>query len=104
MSEQTGRDKLLTTISRIPPPDVDEGSNAANDTGHDLPVSGEESFDRVVVQELRRVITEESTHDLREPPQNTRPASFASSAITLSGFNLVDGFDLDKTLRLVVKK
>ena len=87
----SGRDTLLAT------------------PGHDVPDSGEESFDPAGVQELRRVMTERSTHDGRDSEtfqlaHNTRSASFASSAINLSGLNPVDGFDLDKILRHVVRR
>jgi hypothetical protein len=94
MSEPTsGSGTPLATISRVPSVPtivVDEGLNRV----------GEEP-----VQEIRRVGTEKSTHDDGEAsPQKTHPASFTSSAITLSGFNAMDGLDLEKTLRLVVMK
>ena len=97
----SGRDTLLAAA-------VDEESNTASNSGHDLSAdAGEESSDPVGVQELRRIATESSSyngHEAIQLAQNTRPASFASSAITLSGFNPVEGFDLDKTLRHIVRR
>lgn len=109
MSEPTsGGEMPLTTISRVPsaPTVVGEESNITNNYpvpnpglgfGNNVDGSDEEN-----VQELHQTVTEKLTNvDRAVSPQNMRPSG---SDITLSGFNAVDGFDLEKTLRHVVRK
>jgi hypothetical protein len=89
---------------------VDEGSVAENRSvsnsgpGHNSYVSGGDLSDPAPVQELR-VMAEYPVHDILEASsENIRPASFTSSAVTLSGFNAVDRFDLEKILRHIIRK
>ena len=71
-------------------------------------------FDPAGVEELRRVLTERSNHELRgvlakssipDVPGETRDPSFAaSSTITLAGLKVEDGLDFEKTVRHIVRK
>lgn len=98
----------LTTISRVPsaPTVVGEESNITNNYPAPNPGLGfgnnVDGSDEENVQELHQTVTEKLTNvDRAVSPQNMRPSG---SDITLSGFNAVDGFDLEKTLRHVVRK
>ena len=75
-------------------------------------------FDPAGVEELRRVLTERSNHDLRhvltessipdvprlESGEKSDVPSPASSTITLTGLKMDGGFDLEKTVRSIVRK
>jgi ATP-binding cassette subfamily G (WHITE) protein 2 (SNQ2) len=110
---------------------VADGSNKSNSDTND-PIKGTSTrplrdsetvgvdyFDPVGVEELRRVLTKRSSHDLRRSvTQTTRvipevhslqaqekqdPTSIASSTSpTLMGLKVKDGLDLEKTLRHIV--
>jgi ATP-binding cassette subfamily G (WHITE) protein 2 (SNQ2) len=77
---------------------------------------GVDYFDPAGVEELRRVLTERSNHDLQRVltgssipdvphlEEKQDPTSLASSTITLAGLKVEDGFDLEKTVRHIVRK
>lgn len=76
---------------------------------------GVDFFDPAGVEQLRRVLTEKSNHDLRtetsipsvehlESKEKQESTSSTSSTITLTGLKVEDGFDFEKTLRYIVRK
>ena len=68
-------------------------------------VSRPHSFDTAGVEQPQHALPERSSHVLPAHNQEgERPSSFASSAITLTGLNVADGFDLEKTTRHIVRR
>ena len=88
--------------------------NTRHRSGSSVSRVGVNFFDPAGVEELRRVLTERSNHELRgvlpkspipDVPREPRdPSSTASSTITLAGLKVEDGLDFEKTVRHIVRK
>jgi ATP-binding cassette, subfamily G (WHITE), member 2, SNQ2 len=120
----------LSESSILPAVDGREGSDPTNNRQPQTPATtrprrgssvsrvGVDYFDPAGVEELRRVLTQRSNHDLQRVltttsipdvarlrvPSEKRDLSAASSTITLTGLKVEDGLDLEKTVRHIVRK